>query len=73
MPLLRVSERHRALFGDKRKTRARQMMAADWQGLRVMRDLRFERTDWRAKSLPGCESFVSESVTLGIDFRSLAS
>ncbi len=49
------------------------MMAADWQGLRVMRDLRFERTDWRAKSLPGCESFVSESVTLGIDFRSLAS
>ncbi|HQZ29975.1 MAG TPA: transposase [Verrucomicrobiales bacterium] len=39
-----VFERHRFLFGEKRKTGARKMKGADWQGLRVLRDLRVERT-----------------------------
>lgn len=39
-----VFERHRSLFGEKRKTGARRMKGADWEDLRVLRDLRLDRT-----------------------------
>lgn len=39
-----VFVRHRALFGEKRKTGARQMKGAEWEDLRVLRDLRIDRT-----------------------------
>ena len=34
-----VFERYRSHFGEKRKSCARQMKEADWEGLHVLRDL----------------------------------
>ena len=34
-----VFERYRSRFGEKRKTGARPMKEADWEGLHVLRDL----------------------------------
>jgi len=39
----KVFERHRNQFSLKRKTRARSMREADWEGLCVLRDLKRDR------------------------------
>jgi hypothetical protein len=39
-----VFARHRSHFGERRKTGARRMKGADWEDLRVLRDLRIDRT-----------------------------
>ena len=39
----KVFERHRRSFGLKRKTGARRMREADWEGLFVLRDLKHDR------------------------------